>query len=178
MNKINKKIIIIFAIVILTNLFAYIASADEYIPELPQVQQSHYVIYKDSNQNNRIEAALFDISDGSKQTLLLKLPLEYTYGQTDKIQTSNTLLSLMDNSKCFNIIRYYLEENEWVYFESTEKEISENATEILESDLPYFEVISKGKTDINICRRAVVPKNIYILNPVLHMFLCQMEYMI
>ena len=156
MNTINKKIIIIFAIVILTNLFAYIASADEYIPELPQVQQSHYVIYKDSNQNNRIEAALFDISDGSKQTLLLKLPLEYTYGQTDKIQTSNTLLSLMDNSKCFNIIRYYLEENEWVYFESTEKEISENATEILESDLPYFEVISKGKTDINICRRAVV----------------------
>lgn len=160
-----KKFIIIIISVIALNLICYndvaVFSETSELPALPEVSQSHYAIYREGNRDNRIELAVFDISDNSKQALLLEVPFTYTIGGSSEYENeidysiNQTSLTIINNEKYCNDIKYYLDGDKWIYFQDNYDKISENATELIESDLPYYEVIRKGNSSIETIRRTV-----------------------
>ncbi|MBE5040894.1 copper amine oxidase N-terminal domain-containing protein [Ructibacterium gallinarum] len=92
-------------------------------PELSETTQQHYVIYQEGYRNGRIELALFDIADGSAQSLVKR----------DKA------LELTDNSKYQNDSKWYWEDGKWIPFEEGYERISNNAVAVIASDLPVAE---------------------------------------
>ncbi len=149
-----KRIIYIMtSILLITTAFTLTANANEPYPPLPEVRQRNYVIYREGNRGNRIELAVFDILDSSAQSLILEVPYKITlFAEAEhdnnvlnpKPQTS---LTLSDNEKYYNGDKYYLDGDKWIYFESGYSKISENATEIIASNLPYIESFQKEVND-------------------------------
>ena len=92
-------------------------------PELSGMPQAHYVIYQEGHRNGRIELALFDIADGSAQSLVKR----------------GGALELSDNSKYQNDSKWYWQEGKWVPFEEGYERISNNAVSVIASDLPVTE---------------------------------------
>lgn len=92
-------------------------------PELSETTQQHYVIYQEGYRNGRIELAMFDIADGSAQSLVKR----------DKA------LELTDNSKYQNDSKWYWEDGKWIPFEEGYERISNNAVAVIASDLPVAE---------------------------------------
>lgn len=81
------------------------------------------MIYQEGHRNGRIELALFDIADGSAQSLVKR----------------GGALELSDNSKYQNDSKWYWQEGKWVPFEEGYERISNNAVSVIASDLPVTE---------------------------------------
>ena len=92
-------------------------------PELSGTTQKHYVVYQEGHREGRIELALFDIADGSAQSLVNR----------------EGALELSDNSKYQNDSKWYWKEGKWIPLEEGYERISNNAVSVISSDLPVAE---------------------------------------
>ena len=88
-------------------------------PVFPSIDRSHYVIYREGFRGNRIEVSFFDIIDMED--------IHHVYW----IRT----LEINYNTLYTNDIKYYLDGETWVYFESDYSRISDYATDVLASSL-------------------------------------------
>lgn len=92
------------------------------LPELPNMNQKYYTVYREGYRDNRIEAVFFDIENSANPSLVW-----------------NESITLSDsNAKILGDSKYYLDEatNTWVLFEENYGTISNYATSFLKSNLP------------------------------------------
>lgn len=92
-------------------------------PAFPEVGQKHYAIYKEATRDNRIEIAFFDIAEEKGDEMLL-------YDESS--------LTLSDNERYINSVKYVLSGTVWIKFEEGYPAISNYASEVLLSDLPIL----------------------------------------
>lgn len=97
------------------------------LPPLPYNSRSHFAVYTENSRGGRIELSMFDIAPGD-------------YEDSGLIVCSNGTIGLAAEELYKNDIKYYLDGNNWVEFESGYKKISDNSGELLYSDLNYLYV--------------------------------------
>ena len=141
----KRTIYIIISTLLMMNSFASTVNASGQYPTLPDVSETHYIIYE-SSDNNRIEATFFNISDDSPQYVFVNLPLVFTYGGSDLNTGTEATITLSDNSKLVSAMHYYFDGEQWVYTDSNNY-IGTNVSKLIDSDLPYYEVIGKGNSE-------------------------------
>lgn len=125
-----KKIVTLFIFVMLICSNAYAISVDGY-PELPDFEQSHYVIYREATRDNRVELAAFDIEDETEE---------------DCIVWDNTL-QLFYANKYKNGRKWYLDGSEWVFFEEGYYAISNYPADVMASDLRIMDIRAMSELD-------------------------------
>ena len=79
--------------------------------------REHFIIYKEGYRDNRVELALFDI-DGEDELLI-----------------EGNILSAKNEAEYKNDVKYYLDGNKWTKFEEGYEHVSNNAAELIESDI-------------------------------------------
>ncbi len=89
-------------------------------PAFPDVTQKHYAIYKEATRDNRTEVAFFDIENEQ---------------EGDCLVYDGSSLTLSDNARYINSVKYVLSGNTWIKFEEGYPAISNYASEVLASDL-------------------------------------------
>ena len=141
----KRTIYIIISTLLMVNSFASTVNASGQYPTLPDVSETHYIIYE-SSDNNRIEATFFNISDDSPQYVFVNLPLIFTYGGSDLNTGTKATITLSDNSKLVSAMHYYFDGEQWVYTDSNNY-IGTNVSKLIDSDLPYYEVLGKGNSE-------------------------------
>lgn len=103
------------------------------MPVLPNVTQKYYVIYREGYRDGRIEVSFFDTSDGSVPELVW-----------DR-ESGN--LELSDNTKYSNDSKWYLDKNTWQSFEGGYERPSNNALQILRSNI---KIVAKDTIDSDV----------------------------
>ena len=103
------------------------------IPVLPSVTQKYYVIYREGYRDGRIEVSFFDTSDGSVPELIWN--------------SESGNLELSDNTKYSNDSKWYLDKNTWQAFESGYERPSNNALQIIGSNI---KIITKNTNDSDV----------------------------
>ena len=101
-------------------LFAAPVIAAGRFPDIPDAGREHYIIYSEGYRDGRIELAQFDA--GGSEWLVW-----------------DTSLAPENPDDYKNDIKYYLDGDKWVEFERDYECISNNATEVFESDLNVYD---------------------------------------
>ena len=104
------------------NEYAQEVAIDD-LPELPDMAQNYYAIYREGYRDNRIEAVLFDV--------------ESTTNPTPVLVWDESIALSDSNSKIVNDVKFYLDEatNTWVQFEENYGAISNYAAAFIKSNL-------------------------------------------
>lgn len=106
------------------------------LPPLPENYCTHYVIYTEESRGGRVELSMFNIGESD-------------YYNSDLLIWNNGIIKVVYEELYENDTKYYLDNGEWVEFESGHSRISDNAGTLLYSDLSYLYIGSKpddGKT--------------------------------
>lgn len=107
-------------------LFAAVAFAGVGVfayPDIPENTREHYLIYTENYRDGRVELALFDLEGSGDEKLIWDGGIEAADGMTYK-----------------NDVKYYLDGDEWVLFESGYERISNSAGAVLQSDLDVIDI--------------------------------------
>lgn len=116
-----KRILLTLPILLLASLQC---SAAGY-PEIPDTGREHYIIYREGYRDNRVELAQFDI-DGEDELLI-----------------DNNILSSKNETEYKNDVKYYLDGDKWIKFEEGYERVSNNAAELIESDIDVKETYGR-----------------------------------
>lgn len=88
-----KRIINIITMICIIINCSMIVQAEGSENTLPEFYQENYVIYRNGNMDNRIEVAVFDADKSEYQSLMLELPLVYTWN--GDLETENIPIEII-----------------------------------------------------------------------------------
>ena len=112
-----------FLVILLSVAFPVVNVCASDLPPLPETGKQHYVIYREGYRNNRTEFTAFNINnDGQKNIIYWNGELQLHYNQ-----------NYMDDEK------WFLDGDKWTKFQEDHWCISNNATEVIESDLQVID---------------------------------------